>query len=145
MVSKFTCTFFCYKGQSSDCLAVGGPGNGLPCVFPFKYGKITYTTCSNKFKSKTNFVLNCGSLQEKYLDNCYCQVLTYSFPFNNYKNIHEKWHQIYPQCCLKKLIEKNKENMPKKLISWFQNYYVRYLVEILLKCSAIPLQNVKKL
>ena len=46
---------------------------------------------------------------------------------------------------LKKLIEKNKENMSKKLISWFQNYYVRYLVEILLKCSAILLQNKRKL
>jgi len=47
--------------RSSACLAVGGPGNGLPCVFPFKYGRITYTTCSNKFKNKTNNLPWCST------------------------------------------------------------------------------------
>ena len=33
---------FCFKG----CSAVGGPGDGLPCVFPFKHKRVVWTTCS---------------------------------------------------------------------------------------------------
>jgi hypothetical protein len=30
----------------SACVTVGGPSRGRPCIFPFKYNKVTYNACT---------------------------------------------------------------------------------------------------
>merc|ERR1712168_1214112 len=49
-------------GQSKDCIASGGPGKGLQCVFPFKYKDIEYNTCTSKNKHVTNNKLWCSTM-----------------------------------------------------------------------------------
>ena len=48
---------FCLKG----CYAVGGPGDGLPCVFPFKFSGVVYNTCTNADKQLTNNLPWCST------------------------------------------------------------------------------------
>ena len=48
-----------------DCLAVGGPGDGLPCVFPFKFHGKTYSSCTNKVKHLTNNLPWCSTKVDK--------------------------------------------------------------------------------
>jgi len=35
----------------NDCYTISGPQTGKPCVFPFKYNGITYTTCTKAWTS----------------------------------------------------------------------------------------------
>ena len=59
-VNQKTC-FFLEIGQSTDCLAVGGPADGKPCVFPFKFQGKTYSTCTNRIKHKKHNLPWCST------------------------------------------------------------------------------------
>ena len=52
---------FLETDQSTDCLAVGGPGDGKPCVFPFEFDGTTYSTCTNRIKHVTNNLPWCST------------------------------------------------------------------------------------
>ena len=45
---------FYHQGSSSNCLAVDGPGSGLPCKFPFKYYGKVHNSCTDMMKKYTN-------------------------------------------------------------------------------------------
>ena len=45
----------------TGCVAMDGPGKGLPCVFPFKYDDVTYNTCTNRNKFLTNNIPWCST------------------------------------------------------------------------------------
>ena len=45
----------------TGCIAMDGPGKGLPCVFPFKYDEVTYNTCTNRNKFLTNNIPWCST------------------------------------------------------------------------------------
>ena len=49
----------CKKGR--DCLAVDGPGSGLPCKFPFKYREIVYDSCIDLMKQYTKYKPWCST------------------------------------------------------------------------------------
>ena len=57
--------FFLEKRQPTDCLAVGGPRDGKPCVFPFEFDGTTYSTCTNRIKYKTNNLPWCSTKVDK--------------------------------------------------------------------------------
>ena len=40
---------------------MGGPGDVLPCIFPFKYNGGVYNTCTNEMKHVTNNLPWCST------------------------------------------------------------------------------------
>jgi len=54
--------FLAQPGHSEYCMASGGPGKGLPCIFPFKYNDVEYNVCTNANKHVTNNKPWCSTL-----------------------------------------------------------------------------------
>jgi len=65
LLLSFILVFLARPGETSECIASGGPGKGLPCFFPFKYNDVVYNSCSNANKHVTNNKPWCSILVDR--------------------------------------------------------------------------------